>query len=297
MKKTIIFLALALLLVASTSAWAASVTPVQYPNLQIGDAAFYCVSTLDYDFGIKIESWPNGGNGKDRVYDDKGSFVDEFVNEITIKNATRSSFDWESDPYAIGAVIVQGGPYDNIFFYAPAVISDEDLYPYNPTPPNDKSRKSTNISHVSFCWNKTDGNGGEVCYQDETAWAEGDRYQDPGNWAMYVPYDGEEKTVDLLAGQTILAGTVTFSAPEGDEVTITIQLAEGFIFYYDLYDIEEDDNLKVQDYEFAPSGNPAPGLFDHKYLIPFGSDIAEITVPLNNFYGVHVDLAYEVECE
>ena len=138
-----------------------------------------------------------------------------------------------------------------------------------------------------------------VCYEfeGETAWAANGnyplelRYTPRGNWATYVAYEGEAKTVTLFAGQTINVGTVEFSAPADDIVTITITLTGDWEFE----DVAE--NVKIQDYEFAPSGNPAPGLFDHKDTAtesPFSID-----VPENNFYGVHVNVGYwvEISCE
>ena len=299
MKKLSVFLVLALLLVGATAVWAASVEPVAVPNQEIGDAAFYCVTTLGYDFGLKIEAWGAKAPGEpwkqsfwEGVYDGRGSFVDEFVNEITIYDATRDKFSWESSDYAVGAVVVQGGWMDNIFFYDPAVMGDTELYPYTSNP-----NKREMISHVNFCWDKTGDDGDDECYQEETAWAAGLPYVEQGNWGMYVPYAGEELTVDLYAGQNILIGTATFSDSADGLVTISIDLVDGWIFYYDLADVEEDDNLKVQDYEVAPEGNPAIGLFDWKASIPVGSTTAEIVVPENNFYGVHLDVAYPVDCE
>jgi hypothetical protein len=297
MKKLITMTVVVLLLAGWSVALAASVPPIPSENKVYGDAAHICVTSLDYDFGIKIEAW--GGPGGDRdmtgtykgAYDGQGKFDADFDNTITITKATRYLFSWKSDPYAIGAVVVQGGWMDNIFYYDQAVYSDEGLYPYD-----SGTNKKETISHISFCWNKTDGGGGEECYQDETAWAEGDQYGP--NWAMYVPYESEEITVDVYVSQNLLAGTATFSAPADGEVTITINLNEGFIFYFDLADDEEDNNLKVQDYAEAPIGvNPAPGQFIHKTFIPVGSDTGSIVVPVNNYYGVHMDLAYLVDCE
>jgi hypothetical protein len=156
-----------------------------------------------------------------------------------------------------------------------------------------------NISHASFCWDLQDQG---LCYQDETAWAVGADYNDKGgNWAMYVGYDGTEKTVDIRAdggdGVGMVAGTVTFSEAVDGEVTITIELADGWIFYYDLNDDEEDNNIKVQDYANAPKGNPKVGKFDWKAMALVGSTSYTITVDQNNYYGVHLDLAYEVPCE
>jgi len=115
-----------------------------------------------------------------------------------------------------------------------------------------------------------------------TAWAaNGDvpleiRYVPRGNWATYVEYFETQKTVTLFANQTVVAGTVTFSAPASGMVNITIDLAPGFLY-------EPGTVIKIQDYETAPSGNPAPGGFDHTFE---PGDL--ITVPANNFYGVHV---------
>jgi hypothetical protein len=50
------------------------------------------------------------------------------------------------------------------------------------------------------------------------------------------------------------------------------------------------ENLKVQDYAKAPSGNPVPGLFAHKKTCDVLLDSCWIMVPANNFYGVHVNV-------
>lgn len=73
-------------------------------------------------------------------------------------------------------------------------------------------------------------------------------------------------------------------------VEIRIELAECFRF-----DPLEEENVKIQGYATAPSGNPAPGGFAHR---GFGEDRTfSMMVPLNEFYGVHVDVEREVECE
>jgi len=120
-----------------------------------------------------------------------------------------------------------------------------------------------------------------------TAWAaNGDeplslRYTPRGNWATFVEY--AEKTVTLFAGQFHKAGTVTFSGRDNGEITITINLDSGWMFE----DVAE--NVKIQDYASAPSGNPPVGLFAHKGEGSGGSTFS-ITVPANNFYGVHVNV-------
>ena len=125
----------------------------------------------------------------------------------------------------------------------------------------------------------------QLRFDGETAWAadaEGvERYTRRGNWATYVTYDGSDKP--LYAGQSILVGTVYFSELD-DVVTITVELDGDWI-------VDPDDmTLAVQDYEEAPSGNPAPGLFDHKTTCSVTSCM--IDVPKNNFYGIHVNVGY-----
>jgi hypothetical protein len=118
----------------------------------------------------------------------------------------------------------------------------------------------------------------------ETAWADGLRYVTKGNWATYTPYV-PGNIVNLYAGQTMEAGTVEFSAAVDGYLEITITLNNGWRFY------DAEENVKIQDYESAPSGNPSPGLFAHKFYAdenPF-----TVSVPANNFYGVHVDVEWE----
>lgn len=128
-----------------------------------------------------------------------------------------------------------------------------------------------------------------VCeeFKDETAWAAGSRYVTKGNWATYTSYSGVPKSVTLFAGQTMNAGTVAFSASVNGVVTITITLTGDWEFA----DVME--NVKIQDYATAPSGNPSPGLFAHKGTATASPFIIE--VPENSFYGVHADVGQWVE--
>lgn len=129
----------------------------------------------------------------------------------------------------------------------------------------------------------------ETCWTGETAWAAGSRYTPRGNWATYTPYLGGG-SVTLFAGRTIVAGAVHFAAPIDGTVEIRIELAEGFRF-----NPFRDDNVMIQGYATAPSGNPAPGLFSHR---GFGEGrIFSMVVPLNAFYGIHIDLEREIDCE
>jgi hypothetical protein len=76
----------------------------------------------------------------------------------------------------------------------------------------------------------------------------------------------------MFAGQDEVVGTVTFSAPSGGTITITIELTGGWTF-------APGSVVAVQDYDEAPSGNPAPGSFDHKE--PASGTTATIVVPVN----------------
>jgi len=126
-------------------------------------------------------------------------------------------------------------------------------------------------------------------FKGETAWAaNGDvplqlRYTSRGNWATYVQYEYPEKTTTLFAGQTIPVGTVNFLAVNGN-VTITVEMSAPWEFE------AVSQNLKVQDYSSAPSGNPSPGRFAHKKACNSVSSTCSIEVPNNNFYGVHVNV-------
>ncbi len=128
-------------------------------------------------------------------------------------------------------------------------------------------------------------------FYGETAWAaNGDKPGElpyPGaNWATYVKYEGKEKTVTLFAGQTMPAGTVTFSAPVDGKVTITITLSGAWVF-----DPFKGVTVKVQDYADAPTvSNPAPGQF--AYSAACTGKTCVIVVPANNYYGVHANVGY-----
>lgn len=132
-----------------------------------------------------------------------------------------------------------------------------------------------------------DNNDNDNCYQEETAWADGDTYVDQGNWATYVSYDGNATSATIYAGQTLNAGSASISTPDANgDVTITISLNSG----WSLQSVNEP--VKIQGYDNAPSTNPSPGSFT-TYK---GSDLT-VTVPAFDFYGIHLDVQLEVDCE
>ena len=123
-----------------------------------------------------------------------------------------------------------------------------------------------------------------VCYEDETAWAAGERYVAQGNWATYTPYVANA-TVNVLAGQNYLVGTATFSEVVNGKVTITLAALNGA----KLQDVAE--SVKVQGYETPPSGNPAPGQFT-----TYKGNQTTVVVDAYAYYGIHIDAKRVVDC-
>jgi hypothetical protein len=305
----ILALALVLSFVLGGIVMAASVDPVFYPMcrggdlgahpdpadcfISTGDAYYECNQIGEYDFakrtGPTTGEWPLVETGT-------------FLQWVTVTMVDETSFNWSATPNAVGAVIVksvgtgmQAGGY-NVYSYDPAVDSDSNLSGVTVDKTNGHTtiEHTFDINHITFCWDLAG-----VCMEDETAWAEGFAFDPNSGWAMYVPYFGEEMTVDLIAGQNEVAGDVTFSVPEDGWVDITITLTGDWIFYYDVEDDEQDDNIKIQDYTAEPNENTkvAPGLFDWKAAADIDDVSFTITVEENNFYAVHVDLATGEPCE
>ncbi|MDL2208108.1 hypothetical protein LJB97_00630 [Parabacteroides sp. OttesenSCG-928-O15] len=119
-----------------------------------------------------------------------------------------------------------------------------------------------------------------IDYQKESAWSAGDRYTEKGNWATYTAYAGEELTVPVFAGQTIEAGSVTFSEVVNGNITITITLTGGWEL-----NVDKKETVKIQGYDVAPSGNPAPGQF-----ATYKGESLVVEVPASAFYGIHLDV-------
>lgn len=124
----------------------------------------------------------------------------------------------------------------------------------------------------------------------ETAWGAGKRYVTRGNWATYTSYQSSAP-VKLLAGQTLEAGWINFSAVVDGYVTITIELNEGWRLKT-VEDVIVKDAVKVQGYTSTPpAANPAPGLFT-----TYKDNKLEFKVPYFKFYGIHLDVEWE-KCE
>jgi hypothetical protein len=247
--------------------------PVEYNNWDpAGGAVAECAQLGDFMYAYKIDNWDGGDMNDDYL----AEFMDGHSNTITILNSDGSIFDWSASN-SIGAVIVKAATGANVFLYNPQAFADQGLFGWD----------NKEVSHTTFCWNPDPDDEEECEWYGETAWGAGPRYVARGNWAMYSPYVADS-TVDLIAGQHYLAGTIHFSTVDVDgNVTISIELNEGFrLEEFEGEVIEEA--VKIHGYALAPKGNPAPGLFAYK-----GIDLT-MTVPASNFYGIHVNVEREV---
>ena len=245
---------------------------VQIPDGPGGNAT---CDDLDVEFEFTTERFTDG---------DQWNSGDEFIQGIkwyTSEDGRELYFMLQTSMKV--AVIVKGGPGN--FAYISYDCLDPNVW-YGPFTAPNVGRNVPQVSNVTFCYTPC-----EDCeWRGETAWAaNGDvpgeiRYVQPGNWATYVEYSGESKTVSLFAGRTLLAGFVEFTPIEDDKVEIKITLLDENW----RLDPETDEKVKIQGYDEAPTGNPQVGLFN-TYK---GNDLT-IVVDKFNFYGVHLDVEWQ----
>lgn len=264
----------------------------------VGGTDFKVTLTIEFEEGLYYWTWKvekeAAQNSLSHFDLDLGECWDDVLDAIvsvkySIDGNTFDDAEWQYliDPsancqYTNYVLKINEGTEGNIIYFQ--IVVDKDF---------EVAETIAQIKYGTNCnTGLIDGFGCEdnqECWEDETAWAAGNRYVDRGNWATYTPYVANS-TVTLYAGQTMEAGTVHFSAAVGGEVIITITLNAGWRFYDD----PDMENVKIQDYEIAPLGNPDIGNFAHKGYAT--SSLFEITVPANNFYGVHVDVEQLVDC-
>lgn len=240
-------------------------------NVTCGEAADYFGVTDGFEFSSERVNY-------------EGSFDKPFpVGFDVVTDGTYVS--WSFTPpagYCVVnmVVIVKGGNAANVYYYDSPVYGDSGL-----VSPDNASGGPAGLSNLTFCYNLEPCNGNGDCWEGETAWTDGPRYTNRGNWATYTPYVAGS-TVNIYAGQTYLVGTATFSAVVDGMVTITIALND------DVRLADVKDNVKIQGYGSAPSGNPAPGRFANKFTGGISFE-----VPAAYFYGVHLDVERKVPCE
>ena len=124
----------------------------------------------------------------------------------------------------------------------------------------------------------------EICYE-ETAFG-GETVGLGKAWWFYFDTSLAE-TQTIWAGQHYDAGTVTVSECIDDEVTITIELADGW------YLQDDDESVKIQGYdESVPSKRQPAGKFK-----TYKGDETEVGVPCFEFYIIHLDVQHCGEFE
>lgn len=128
---------------------------------------------------------------------------------------------------------------------------------------------------------------------EETAWAAGGgRYNSGtgGNWATYIHYTGAFLAAPIYAGQYMYMGTAVL-APVPGGVHIDIVLFGDWCF-------RDDEPVKIEGYNSAPSGNPKPGLFTYYKGTPEfeGLDVdgrvyhVGVFADVKHYYGIHLDM-------
>jgi hypothetical protein len=118
-------------------------------------------------------------------------------------------------------------------------------------------------------------------WKGETATGKGPRYPGSSNWFMYTPFAAGP--VDLIAGKNYDAGDITMQHV-GDTTQITITLHAGFRF------ADVAANLKIQGWATAPTKYFPPGSFANKFTVSQSQNTITVTVPKNNFFGIHADV-------
>ncbi len=108
------------------------------------------------------------------------------------------------------------------------------------------------------------------CYAGETGWGAGTRFVNKGNWATYFSMTATagvptSKTVDLKAGQSMNAGSVTVVHDGFGNYTATYNTISPWVL--------SELHFNYYGNSVPPAQNPAPGLFPYKaeYDAPYTS--------------------------
>lgn len=266
-------------------------------------AAFSSPEVLD-EFGNVISEavvveFTGEGDGERRNWTGSGFDGTSWPEGFTVNVTDGKFIDWSYLPppgYCLKnlAFIVKGSDQANVYYYDgdAIVYSDGGLA----SPPN-ASGGPAGLSNLTICYSiePCDTVIEEDCESDETAWASRaatyDKYNPlgGGNWATWVNYTGVEQTFGLFAGQFYNIGNVKLEpANGGSKVKITITMTNGAFQ-------PVSNNVKIQGYTSAPSGNPSPGLFKTSKGTATGTTYT-VTVNRFAFYGIHVDAIRYYTC-
>jgi hypothetical protein len=204
-------------------------------------------------------------------------------------NWTTSTVAWERDPSINGAGRNQdcfGGDVMKIdagqsTIYYKLILNEE--FGVGDNNSNGYWKSSTSCGLISYdgptCLPEE-----EKCYdwQTESAWSTGSRYNTKGNWATYSTATALASGVTIYAGKTIDIGTAKLTSG-----VLTITLKNGWEL------MSNSSSVKIQGYNTAPSGNPAPGQFT-----TYKGNSLTPTLSSFSFYGIHLDVrkSFEVPC-
>lgn len=129
-------------LLSSSSALAASVTPVTFEGGEGGNRTCSEIGLALYGNADYFEF------SSDRVNYD-GVFEGSFPEGLSV--TTDGTYVDFNSTFGIGAVIVKGGNASNVYAYDPQVKNDTGL-----VSPNNPNGKPAGLSNITFCWNPED---------------------------------------------------------------------------------------------------------------------------------------------
>ncbi len=123
----------------------------------------------------------------------------------------------------------------------------------------------------------------ETIQRDETAWGEGTRFVEQGNWGMYYSFiPGKNMSVNLVAGQDVEnpAGEVKINETGGN---FEVEYAVNGWYIYETHFLIVDSKSLLEKHTTS-SGNPVPGQFPFK--AEFNSCISShnFSLPMSGTY-------------
>ena len=198
------------------------------------------------------------------------TLVDDQLDTITLNGLTDVDGDFALDDLAEGAFATGEASY---------VVQEGDTVLENTATASSISQ----LDNITVVEATSDACIVEICYK-ETAFGG----ETPGGgkaWWYYFNIS-EGGTQTIWAGQHYNAGTVTVSECDADEVTITIELAEGW------YLQDDDESVKIQGYESVPSKRQPAGRFE-----TYKGDETIITVDCFDNYVIQLDVQHCGEFE
>lgn len=222
-----------------------------YPGLSHFDISTPCDLDPDY-FGELIVGayWSTDGSNWSDLNDYNGE--DKFVYDFDNSCDASSGPVWKFD-------VAQGN--EN---YYKLVLSKQ----FQVVPNAVMYLKTGKQGDNTFCTMiEFDGIGCELtnppnCYFEgsETAWGEGTRFTNQGNWGMYFTFSGTEVVKNLYAGQTTLVGTVKAYLENG-----YIVVEYNFNDPYWAMEYHMHIGSTVANIPQTRTKNPVPGQFAYKY--------------------------------